>query len=132
MAQNDGPRVAYGVTIRHVIESGVPHHAVDRAQLEAAISRDVRALSAESDRITRVFANRHRLSNNDLDALLHIIVADSAGTPLTSGELSERLGFTAAMEHLSDAELSAAHTVFTALATSMHSFHSDLECPTSR
>ncbi len=61
-----------------------------------AISRDVRALSAESDRINRMFASRHQLSNNDLDALLHIIVADSAGRPLTSGELSDRLGFTAA------------------------------------
>jgi hypothetical protein len=54
-------------------------------------------LSAESDAITRFFAGLHQLSNNDLDALLHIIiVADRAGAPLTSGELRKCLGVTAA------------------------------------
>ncbi|HEX9177082.1 MAG TPA: MarR family transcriptional regulator, partial [Mycobacterium sp.] len=60
---------------------------VSRAELEEQISADIRALSAESDQIGRLFASRHDLSPNDFRALLHVMVADTAGSPLTSGEL---------------------------------------------
>lgn len=75
-----------------------PSHSValGRPQLEHAIGADLRTLTASSDRIARMFAGMHNISNNDLDALLHIIVADLAGEPLTAGELRERLGVTAA------------------------------------
>jgi hypothetical protein len=75
-----------------VDDDGGGHALADRRQLETQIARDVRALGAGSDRITRVFAGRHKVSNNDLDALLHIIVSETAGSPLTPGELRERLG----------------------------------------
>jgi DNA-binding MarR family transcriptional regulator len=68
----------------------------DRQALETQIARDVRALGAGSDRISRFFASRHDVSNNDLDALLHIIVSESAGSPITPSELGERLGVSGA------------------------------------
>ncbi|MCG5432165.1 MarR family transcriptional regulator [Mycobacterium sp. MYCO198283] len=68
----------------------------DRAGLEDGIAADVRALAAESEEIGRRFCTRNQLSANDFRALQHISVAESAGAPLTAGELSQRLGVTAA------------------------------------
>lgn len=68
----------------------------DREELEALIAADVQALSAESDEIGRVFAGRHDVAANDFRALLHVMVAQRAGTPLTAGELRKRMGMSAA------------------------------------
>jgi DNA-binding MarR family transcriptional regulator len=68
----------------------------DRTALEEAIAADVRALSAESDQIGRHFASRHDVGVNDFHALLHVMVAETAGTPLTAGELRKRMGTSAA------------------------------------
>lgn len=68
----------------------------DRAALEEQIAADVRALSAESDQIGRAFAARHDVTANDFRALLHVMVAETAGAPLTAGELSRQLGTSAA------------------------------------
>ncbi|WP_371079349.1 hypothetical protein, partial [Salmonella enterica] len=57
---------------------------------------DVQALSAESDQIGRVFAAVHELSANDFRALLHVMVAERAGTPLTAGELRDLMGMSGA------------------------------------
>jgi DNA-binding MarR family transcriptional regulator len=93
-----------------VDDDGGGHALADRRQLETQIARDVRALGAGSDRITRVFAGRHKVSNNDLDALLHIIVSETAGSPLTPGELRERLGLSpAAITYLVDRLINAGH-----------------------
>lgn len=43
----------------------------DRADLEAQIAADVRALTAESDQIGRAFAVQNELGANDFRALLH-------------------------------------------------------------
>lgn len=67
-----------------------------RAELEDQISADVRALSVESDQIGRTFAAINTLGVNDFRALLHIMVADDAGAPLTSGELRQRMGLSGA------------------------------------
>jgi DNA-binding MarR family transcriptional regulator len=64
----------------------------DRAALEALISVDVRALTAESDEIGHHFAGLHGLTPNDFRALLHVTVAESGGAPLTAGELRKRMG----------------------------------------
>jgi DNA-binding MarR family transcriptional regulator len=154
----------------------------DRTELEALIGADVRALAAESEQIGRVFAGLHDLAAGDFRALVLIMVADSAGTPLTSGELSRRMGvsgaavtylvermiasghirresdpadrrkvilryddhgmavarafFTPLGEHTSDAlaglpdaDLAAAHRVFTALTAAMRTFESGLSSP---
>ena len=81
-----------------------------RAELEAHISADVRALSAESDQIGRLFAARHDVSPNDFRALLHVMVADSSGEPLTSGELRDRMGVSgAAITYLVERMIASDH-----------------------
>jgi DNA-binding MarR family transcriptional regulator len=69
---------------------------MQRQERERLIAADVRALTAESDQIGREFANRNDVSANDFRALLHIMVADAAGAPLTAGELRKLMGTSAA------------------------------------
>lgn len=152
----------------------------DRSDLEGVLAADVRALSAESEQIGRSFAGLHQLTANDFRALIHIMVADDGGTPLTAGELRNRMGlsgaaitylvermiasghlrresdpadrrkvilrydepgmavardfFTPLARHthtaladLPDADLAAAHRVFTALVAAMRAFSGSLE-----
>jgi DNA-binding MarR family transcriptional regulator len=154
----------------------------ERVRLEALIAADARALTAESDQLGRVFAAVHQLGPSDFRALLHILVAETAGAPLTSGELRQRMGLSAAaitylverminsghirrdthaedrrkvilrysdpgldtarsffnplgmhtraaLDELSDADLAAAHRVFTALIAAMRHFQSELGAP---
>ncbi len=83
---------------------------VDRRELESRLAADVRAVNADSDRIGRVFASQHDVSNNDLDALLHVIVAETAGSPLTSGDMGERLGVSApAVTYVVDRMIASGH-----------------------
>ena len=70
--------------------------ATERVRLETLIAADARALTAESDQMGRVFAAVHRLRPSDFRALLHILVAETAGAPLTSGELRQKMGLSAA------------------------------------
>ncbi|MBB2769406.1 MULTISPECIES: MarR family winged helix-turn-helix transcriptional regulator [Mycolicibacterium] len=82
----------------------------DRAALEALIAADVRALSAESEHIGRVFAARHSLSANDFRALLHIMVAETAGRPLTAGDLRRQMGMSgAAITYLVERMITSGH-----------------------
>src|SRR5512144_963651 len=84
--------------------------ATPRAELEEQISADIRALSAESDQIGRMFAARHDVSSNDFRALLHVMVADSQGNPLTSGELKNRMGLSgAAITYLVERMIASDH-----------------------
>lgn len=69
---------------------------MERDNLESLIAADVRALTAESDQIGREFASRNDVAANDFRALLHIMVADAAGTPLSAGELRKLMGTSAA------------------------------------
>jgi DNA-binding MarR family transcriptional regulator len=101
---------SFGVTIRLVTDGGSSTGAVDRGELESRLAADVRALNAGSDRIGRVFASLHDVSNNDLDALLHVIVAETAGSPLTSGDMRERLGVSApAITYVVDRMIASGH-----------------------
>ncbi|HET7664805.1 MAG TPA: MarR family winged helix-turn-helix transcriptional regulator [Mycobacterium sp.] len=68
----------------------------DRATLEAVIGADVRALTAESDQIGRHFAGRHDVAANDFRALLHIMVGETSGAPLTAGDLRQQMGVSGA------------------------------------
>jgi DNA-binding MarR family transcriptional regulator len=154
----------------------------DRVRLEALIAADARALTAESDQMGRVFAAAHRLGTSDFRALLHILVAETSGAPLTSGELRQKMGLSAAaitylverminsghirrdthaedrrkvilrysdpgldtarsfftplgvhtraaLDELPDADLAAAHRVFTALISAMRHFQGELGSP---
>ena len=164
------------------MESGYPGRVGPRDELERLIAADVRLMTAESERIGRTFAARNGLGGNDFRALLEIMVAHDAGTPLTAGELRDRLGLSGAAitylvermiasghisretdptdrrkvilryaEHgervarsfftpladqlhrvladLPDADLLAAHRVFTAIVTAMRAFTDDLREP---
>ncbi len=82
----------------------------DRASLEAQISVDVRALTAQSEQIGRTFAGQNNVGANDFRALLHIMVAESAGTPLTAGELRKLMGTSgAAITYLVERMISSGH-----------------------
>ena len=82
----------------------------DRTALESAVVADVQALSAESDQIGRVFAGVHELSANDFRALMLVMVAENAGTPLTAGELRSRMGLSgAAITYLVERMITSGH-----------------------
>lgn len=82
----------------------------ERTVLESSVVADVQALSAESDQIGRVFAGTHDLSANDFRALVHIMVAENAGTPLTAGELRSRMGMSgAAITYLVERMIESGH-----------------------
>jgi DNA-binding MarR family transcriptional regulator len=81
-----------------------------RQQLESVLAADVRALTAESDHIGRVFADLHHVAQNDLRALLHVFVAETQGRALTSGQLSQRMGLSgAAVTYLVDRMIDSGH-----------------------
>jgi DNA-binding MarR family transcriptional regulator len=82
----------------------------DRAALESVIGADVRAMTAESDQIGRHFAGRHDLAANDFRALLHIMVAENSGAPLTAGDLRQRMGVSgAAITYLVERMFASGH-----------------------
>lgn len=162
-----------------MLRSAMDEHLDGRAELESLISADLRALTSESDQIGQLFAASQDVRIADFNALLHIMVAETAGAPITSGELRNRMGLSgaaitymvdrliesghirreshpadrrkvvlryapagldtarsfftplrrhthAALAGLPDAELAAAHRVFTALITAMRAFQADL------
>lgn len=84
--------------------------AGNRTELERLLAADMRALSAESDQIGRLFAGQHALSANDFRALLHIKVADDEGDPLTAGQLRQRMGLSgAAITYLVERMIASGH-----------------------
>lgn len=84
----------------------------DRDALELTIAADLRAMNAESEQIGRHFAGRHAVGANDFRALLYVMVAESAGTPLTAGELRKRMGLSgAAITYLVERMIDSGHFV---------------------
>ncbi|MGO9036052.1 MarR family winged helix-turn-helix transcriptional regulator [Mycobacterium sp.] len=81
-----------------------------RAALASQISADLRVLTAESEQIGRVFAVVNGLRPTDFRALLHVMVAETAGAPITSGELRQRMGLSgAAITYLVDRMIASGH-----------------------
>jgi DNA-binding MarR family transcriptional regulator len=81
-----------------------------RDELESLISADLRELSTESDQIGRLFALIHSLRPNDFRALLYIMVAEMGGRPMTSSDLSQRMGLSgSAITYLVDRLIDAGH-----------------------
>lgn len=81
-----------------------------RDALESLISADLREISTESDQIGRLFALSQDLRPNDFRALLHIMVAETAGRPMTSGDLSHRMGLSgSAITYLVDRLIESGH-----------------------
>lgn len=82
----------------------------DRAALESMISADLRVLSAESDQIGRLFAAAHDVRSTDFRALLHVMVAETAGEAITSGDLRRLMGLSgAAITYLVDRMIDSGH-----------------------
>lgn len=74
------------------------------------MSADMRAITAQSDRIGRHFARQNDVSGTDFHALLHIMVAETAGTPLTAAQLRRRMDVSpAAITYLVDRMIEAGH-----------------------
>ena len=81
-----------------------------REGLEELISADLREISTESDQIGHLFAQSHNLRLNDFRALMHVMVAEAAGRPITSGDLSQRMGLSgSAITYLVDRLIDAGH-----------------------
>jgi DNA-binding MarR family transcriptional regulator len=81
-----------------------------RDTLESLISADLREIATESDQIGRLAAVSHDLRPNDFRALMHIMVAETAGRPMTSGDLSQRMGLSgSAGTYLVDRLIGAGH-----------------------
>lgn len=88
----------------------VDQQRVHREALESQISADLREIAAESDQIGRQFAVSHRLRPNDFRALMYIMVAETAGRPMTSGDLSQRMGLSgSAITYLVDRLIDSGH-----------------------
>ena len=82
----------------------------ERGAVEALIVSDVQALSAESDDLGREFSARNDLGLNDFRALLHVMVAEADGSPLTQSELGRRIGVSgAAITYLVDRMVASGH-----------------------
>ncbi|CPR12702.1 MarR family transcriptional regulator [Mycobacterium bohemicum DSM 44277] len=74
------------------------------------MSADMRAITAQSDRIGRHFARQNDVSGSDFHALLHIMVAETAGEPLTLARLRQRMDVSpAAITYLVDRMIEAGH-----------------------
>jgi DNA-binding MarR family transcriptional regulator len=81
-----------------------------RADLEKLLSADLRAITARSDRVGRHFARMNDVSSSDFHALLHIMVAETAGRPLTLAELRQRMDVSPpAITYLVDRMIEAGH-----------------------
>jgi DNA-binding MarR family transcriptional regulator len=81
-----------------------------RDALESVLAADVRAMTAESDQIGKHFAGRHQLAANDFRALLHIMVAENSGAPLTAGDLRQQMGVSgAAITYLVERMIASGH-----------------------
>jgi DNA-binding MarR family transcriptional regulator len=86
------------------------NQVTSRTELESVISADLRELMSESDQIGRLFATTHDVRPTDFRALLHVMVAEDAGQPMTSGDLSHRMGLSgAAITYLVDRLIESGH-----------------------
>lgn len=82
----------------------------ERAELEKQLSADVRAITARSDRVGRHFARLNEVSSSDFHALLHIMVSETAGAPLTLAQLRQRMDVSpAAITYLVDRMIESGH-----------------------
>jgi DNA-binding MarR family transcriptional regulator len=81
-----------------------------RDELERQLSADMRAITAQSDRIGRHFARTNEVGSSDFHALLHIMVSETAGKPLTLAQLGQRMDVSpAAITYLVDRMIDAGH-----------------------
>lgn len=81
-----------------------------RTALESLISADMRQLAAQSEQIGQRFAGTNNVRQTDFRALLHIMVAETAGSPISPSELRQRMGLSgAAITYLVDRLIESGH-----------------------
>lgn len=84
--------------------------AAAREALESLLAADMRELAAESEQIGQRFAGSHHVRQADFRALLHIMVAETAGTPIGPSDLRQRMGLSgAAITYLVDRLIQSGH-----------------------
>src|SRR5271156_5028303 len=89
---------------------GPDETAGGRAALEQQVYAYLRVMKSECEQICRSFAVAHDVLPTDFRALLHVMVAESAGAPITSGELRQRMGLSgAAITYLVDRMMASGH-----------------------
>lgn len=76
--------------------SAVAPPASERSALERLIGADLREMTSEADWITRAFAAENNVTANDFRALLFVMVAETAGSQLTAGDLRRQMGLSGA------------------------------------
>jgi DNA-binding MarR family transcriptional regulator len=82
----------------------------DRLQLEQLIGADLRALTSESDWVSRTFAEQNDLSANEFRALLFVMIAETNGVRMTAGDLRKQMGLSgAAITYLVERMSGAGH-----------------------
>jgi DNA-binding MarR family transcriptional regulator len=64
----------------------------ERQRLRTRLVDLLNSYASEANHIGHAFAGRHRLHGPDLHALLAVMHAERAGTPLTPGRLGETMG----------------------------------------
>jgi DNA-binding MarR family transcriptional regulator len=93
-----------------VTKRGTNGSSPGRPELEKLMSADMRAVTAQSDRVGRYFARQNDVSGNDFHALLHVMVAEGTGKPLTMAQLRQRMDVSpAAITYLVDRMIDAGH-----------------------
>lgn len=73
---------------------GEPGHGprgTERERLVEEVEALLRRVTVESQRLGHEFASRHGLHPTDFEALVHVMDAEGAGSPLTPGELAAKL-----------------------------------------
>lgn len=68
----------------------------ERAQLRRALVDDVRTLTYRSQHLAHAFAEQQVMHPTDLEAVVHVMQAETGGEPLTAGRLGEALGLSSA------------------------------------
>ena len=75
-------------------DDGADTADAERERLSQELIELVQRLSAAAGRVGQAFAAAHGLHHTDLDALLHVMHAETHGRPLTAGRLGAALGLT--------------------------------------
>lgn len=68
----------------------------ERAGLQRALVDDVRTLAYRTQHLAHAFAEQQSMHPTDLEAMVHVMQAETAGAPLTAGGLAGALGLSSA------------------------------------
>jgi len=93
-AQDANRSQGSGASGGDAVPAGHGARTTDRDRLVEDVEAQLRRVTVESQRLGHEFASRHGLHPTDFQALVYVMDAEGAGSPLTPGELSSRLQLT--------------------------------------